>query len=71
MSQSLRKFIGTVVTAVFVLVYALLAMVLVAAVLPGTHVLLQLFGYALAGLLWVPPIALLIRWMSRPDPTDA
>ena len=70
MSQNLRKFVGTVVTAAFVMVYALLAMALAAAVLPGTNGLVQLLYYAAAGLVWVVPVALLIRWMSRPDATD-
>jgi hypothetical protein len=71
MSQSLRKFVGTVVTALFVLIYALLAMAVAAAVLPGTSGWVQLLYYAVAGLVWVVPIAFLIRWMSRPDDTSA
>jgi hypothetical protein len=31
----------------------------------------QLLYYAVAGLVWVVPIAFLIRWMSRPDDTGA
>lgn len=67
MPQRARKLIGTIVTVVFVTVYALLAMVLAGRLLPGTGGLVQLAYYAVAGLVWVVPVALVIRWMQRPD----
>lgn len=64
----LRKLIGTVVLVIFVSVYALTVMTIAAAKLPGTSGLVQLLFYIVGGLLWVIPAAILIRWMSRPDP---
>jgi hypothetical protein len=63
---TLRKLVGTVVLLVFVPAYALFAMALAAAVLPGTGALTQLAYYAAAGLAWVPPAGLIIWWMFRP-----
>lgn len=67
MSSSLRKLIGTIILVITVPVYALIAMVIGVAVLPGVNFLGQLVYYAVAGLLWVPPAGLLIAWMARPD----
>lgn len=64
----LRKFVGTVVLVIFVSFYALTVMTIAAAKLPGTSGIVQLVFYVVMGLLWVIPAALLIRWMSRPDP---
>ncbi|ORE91237.1 DUF2842 domain-containing protein [Acuticoccus yangtzensis] len=61
----LRKFIGTIITVSFLLIYCLMAMVLAARLLPGTSGVVQLGYYAVAGLLWVIPVGLLIKWMQR------
>ena len=63
----LRKFIGTIVLVVFVTVYALIVMSVAAARLPGTSHLVQALYYGVAGLIWVVPAGLLIKWMGRPD----
>lgn len=65
MSQRLRKLIGTVALVAFIAVYALTAMTVAAAKLPGTSGLTQLAFFAVAGLLWVIPAAALITWMSK------
>jgi hypothetical protein len=62
-----RKLVGMVLLVGFVVVYMLLAMVVTAAALPGRPILLQLVGYLVAGLVWIVPAGLVIRWMSRPD----
>lgn len=67
MSSSLRKLIGTIILVITVPVYALIAMVIGVAILPGVSFIWQLVYYAVAGLLWVPPAGLLITWMARPD----
>ena len=67
MRQRVRKFIGAVVLAVFVPFYALTAMTVAAAKLPGTSTLTQTVFYAIAGLLWVIPAGAVITWMQRPD----
>lgn len=67
MRQRLRKLVGTVVLAVFVPFYALVAMTVASVRLPGTSGLTQTLFYAVAGLLWVIPAGLIITWMQRPD----
>ena len=68
MPQRMRKLIGTVVLLIFLTCYALLAMALAAAVLPGAGGVKQFAYYAIAGLAWVLPAGVLVRWMQRPDP---
>ena len=67
MPQRLRKLIGTAVLVVFVSVYALTAMTVAAAKLPGTSWLVQLIYFMVAGLAWVIPAAPLVSWMQKPD----
>jgi len=67
MPQRLRKLVGTVVLVVFVSFYALAAMTLAAAKLPGTSGWVQLIFYVVAGFAWVLPVLPLIAWMQRPD----
>ena len=67
MPQRLRKLIGTIVLVVFVSLYALTAMTVAAAKLPGASWLVQLAYFATAGLLWIVPAAPLIKWMQKPD----
>ena len=55
---------------VFVPFYALIAMTVGAAKLPGTSLLVQTLYYAVAGLIWVVPAGFIINWMQRPDPDD-
>lgn len=66
MSQRARKFFGTIALIVFVAVYALVVMALAGSRLPAIGGLVALAFYAGAGLLWVPPAALIIGWMQRP-----
>ena len=67
MPRQLRKFLGAVLLVLFVPFYALTAMTVAAASLPGTSALTQALFYAAAGLIWVIPAGLIIRWMLRPD----
>lgn len=71
MRQRIRKLIGAAVLAVFVPFYAMVAMTIAAAKLPGTPILIQTIFYAVAGLLWVIPAGALISWMQRPDRTPS
>ncbi len=68
MTQSTRKLIGTVVLLVFLTVYAFVAMLVAVALQVDAGKWTELGYYVVAGLLWVIPAGLLIRWMSRPDP---
>ncbi len=63
-----RKLVGTVVLMVFLAIYALLALA-AAIVLQVNEAskLLELAYYCVAGLLWIIPAGLVIRWMGRPD----
>ena len=62
-----RKLIGTVVLFLFLLVYAWTAVVIGAGRVTLAPHWLQLAYFVAAGLLWVLPAGLLIRWMQRPD----
>lgn len=66
MPDRLRKLIGSVVLVVFVCVYALTAMTIAAAKLPGTSGLTQLVYFIVAGLVWIIPAGALIAWMVKP-----
>ena len=68
MSESTRKLIGMIILVSFVGVYALLVMALGASQLMTLGWAVQLAFYAGAGLLWVPPAAVIIRWMQNPSP---
>jgi hypothetical protein len=65
--RTVRKLIGAAFLVLFVPFYALVAMTVAAARLPGSDTLTQTLYYAVAGLLWVIPAGLVIKWMQRPD----
>ena len=67
MQQRWRKLVGMLVLVLFVIFYALTAMTIAAAKLPGTSSLLQLLFYVAAGLAWIIPAGALIYWMGKPD----
>ena len=62
-----RKLIGTVAILALITVYAIAAMLIGIRVLPGASKFIEFVYYFIAGLLWIIPAGLLIRWMSRPD----
>ncbi len=68
MSIRTRKLVGTIVIMVILIVYALLALA-AAIVLQVNQAskLVELGYYVIAGLLWIVPAGLVIRWMARPD----
>jgi hypothetical protein len=68
MSMRTRKLVGAILLMVFLVAYAFMT-VFVAVVLQVRDVsgLVEALFYAVAGLAWVIPAALLIRWMERPD----
>ncbi len=65
LSAHLRKLFGTLVTLVWVVIYALIAMGVGVHVLPHASWPITLLYYAMAGTLWVIPIGLLLPWMHR------
>jgi len=67
MSGRLRKLVGTVALLVFLALYTWLAAAIGSGRVVEAPALAQAAYYLVAGLLWVVPAALLIRWMQRPD----
>ena len=61
-----RKFIGVIATVMFMIAYSLVAMAVGAVWLGREPAWLQLAYYIAAGLAWLPPVMVIIRWMSRP-----
>ncbi len=68
MTVRVRKLVGTIVFLIMLTVYVLIAMAIGANYVADAHMLLQVAYFLVAGLLWVAPAALLVRWMARPDP---
>ena len=66
-----RKLIGTFVLLIFVIFWSLFAMALAQSVLTDINGFVAAIFYVVAGLGWVPPAMLLIKWMARPDQPQA
>jgi len=62
----LRKFIGTILIIVLVLVYALVANTIAVATLGNAPWWGHLLYFFLTGLLWVLPAMVIIKWMAGP-----
>ena len=62
-----RKLIGTIVLLVFLAAYAWAATSIGAGRIALAPAWAQLAYFLIAGLVWVIPAGLLIRWMQRPD----
>ncbi len=65
MSPSIKKLIGTILTLIWIPIYALIAMGIGVRVLPNAAWYVSLAYYALAGTLWIIPIGLMLPWMYR------
>jgi hypothetical protein len=61
-----RKLAGTIALLVFIVLYALAAMMVAVVLQVNAGKAVELLYYVVAGLLWVLPAAWLIRWMQRP-----
>jgi uncharacterized membrane protein len=66
MTLRTRKFVGTLATAGFLTAYSLVAMAVGGQVVAGRGLLFELPFYIVAGVLWLPVVMAIIRWMSRP-----
>lgn len=62
-----RKLIGTVALLIFLALYAWAAAAIGAGRITLAPHWVQLAYFLTAGLAWVIPAGLLIRWMQRPD----
>jgi Protein of unknown function (DUF2842) len=67
MSIRTRKLIGAFALLALVTVWSLLAMALAQSVLTDINGFVATIYYVVAGLGWVLPAMLLVRWMARPD----
>jgi hypothetical protein len=71
MPPRLKKLIGTVLLVAFISLYALTAMTIAAAKLPGSSGLAQLVFFLVAGTIWILPAAALVAWMQKPGNTGS
>lgn len=62
-----RKFIGTIAILVTLGVYLPVAMLVGANHFAHANAVAQIAYFLIAGILWVVPAGLVIRWMARPD----
>ena len=67
MNARMRKLVGTVAILVFLFVYIWAAAAIGSGRMAEAHGLFQVVYFLIAGLLWVVPAGLLIRWMQRPN----
>ena len=68
MRQRTRKAIGTFAVVAFIILYALVLMAVGGELAVGRGLAVELLFYIVAGLLWLPVVMAIIRWMVRPDP---
>jgi hypothetical protein len=70
MPVKLRKAIGAAALLVFIPLYASLAVQIAIVHVPQDAIVAQTIYFAIAGLLWIIPAGLIIRWMLKPRPGD-
>ncbi len=69
LSPRIKKLIGTIITLIWLPIYAILAMAVAIHVLPHAAWYEAFLYYAVAGTLWIIPIGLMMPWMHR-DPNE-
>ena len=67
MTSRLRKLVGTVALLVFLGVYVWLVAAIGSGRISEAPAVEQFAYFLVAGLIWVIPAGLVIRWMQRPD----
>ena len=67
MPMRIRKLIGAFALLALVTVWSLVAMALAQSVLTNINGLVATIYYVVAGLGWVLPAMLLVKWIGRPD----
>jgi hypothetical protein len=65
-----RKLIGAFALLALVTVWSLVAMALAQSALTNINGWIATIYYVVAGLGWVLPAMLLVKWMTRPDAPD-
>jgi Protein of unknown function (DUF2842) len=71
MTMRTRKLIGAFALLALATVWSLVAMALAQSVLTNINGFVAVIYYVVAGLGWVLPAMLLIKWMTRPDTDKA
>jgi hypothetical protein len=69
MTMRIRKLIGAVALLVLVAVWSLLAMAMAQSVLTDINGFVAALYYVAAGLGWIVPAMVLVKWMTKPDAT--
>lgn len=67
MKMRTRKLAGTLILVMFLTVYALAAMMAAMILQVNASKAVELAYYVVAGLLWVIPAGVIIKWMQKPD----
>lgn len=67
MKRPVRKLVGTAALLVFFVGYVVLASAIGAGRITEASGLFQFAYFLIAGLIWIIPAGILIRWMVRPD----
>jgi len=67
MQKRARKFAGTILILLLLAVYLPIAMVVGANHFAHASTILQIVYFLVAGIAWIIPAGLIIRWMARPD----
>lgn len=62
-----RKFIGMLALLALIIIYCLGAMLVAVHYVLDKHGILQAVYFIVAGVTWLPPAMVLIKWMQRPD----
>lgn len=62
----LRKLFGMIILVIFVIIYAFFAMIIGAA-MTEKNLIVQIIYFSFAGLIWVLPAGLIIKWMAKTD----
>jgi hypothetical protein len=70
MRQRTRKFVGTLFLIALVVIWALVAMVIAQVRVREIAGLAEFAYYVIAGLGWIFPAMLIIKWMERRDPGE-
>lgn len=66
MTSATRRFVGSAVLVIFLLVYVFFATAVGDVMVASKSGWVQFAYFVVAGLAWVPPAALIVRWMYRP-----
>ncbi len=62
----IRKLLGMIVLVIFVIIYAFFAMIIGSA-MAEKNLVIQVVYFTIAGLIWVLPAGLIIKWMAKTE----